>query len=91
MLDKDTQTTLNFIPKNDLKKFVKKAFQHILYLKMIMFVLFLVMLEYNFYTEQQLFWVTFVVLFNIAFIQNMVNNLNSFINSYDNHTKLKVE
>ena len=91
MLDKDTQTTLNFIPKNDLKKFVKKAFQHIFYLKMIMFVLFLVMLEYNFYTEQQLFWVTFVVLFNIAFIQNMVNNLSSFISSNDNHAKLKVD
>jgi hypothetical protein len=88
MLDNDTQTTLNIIPKNDLKKFLKKAFQHIFYLKIIMFLIFIILVDYKLYSEQQLFGVIFIILFNIAFVQNMMNNLSSLINT---ETKLKID
>lgn len=88
MLDNETQTTLNIIPKNDLKKFLKKAFQHIFYLKIIMFLIFIILVDYKFYSEQQLFGVIFIILFNIAFVQNMMNNLSSLINT---ETKLKLD
>ena len=55
--------------------FVNKANLHLYYLKIIMIVTILFLYEIKFYNNIQIFITTFIVLFNIAFTQNMINNL----------------
>ena len=81
-MDKETQTDfslsyMKYINKNDLKTFIIKALKHLYYLKLIMFFLILIFIEFKFFTQKQLFFVVFIILFNIAFIQNTIQNLKS--------------
>ena len=55
--------------------FVNKANLHLYYLKLIMIVTILFLYEIKFYNNIQIIITTFIVLFNIAFTQNMINNL----------------
>ena len=61
---------------NNIKEYKKKANRHIHYLKVLFFIVFIVLGEIDFYETQTQYAVTvFIVIFNIAFIQNMINNL----------------
>ena len=61
---------------NNIKEYKKKANRHIHYLKVLFFIVFIVLGEIDFYETQTQYAITvFIVIFNIAFIQNMINNL----------------
>ncbi len=65
--------------KNNLKKFRKDAFRHLKYLKVILFILMLYLYDNKYYDVTQ-FWITvFIILFQLAFVQNMLNNLQERI------------
>lgn len=57
----------------DLNKFIIKANKHLYYLKIIMF--FFIFYVAQFYNNIQIFILSFSIIFNIAFIQNMIFNL----------------
>jgi hypothetical protein len=81
-MDQETQTDfslscMKYINKNDLKTFISKALRHLYYLKIIMFFLVLIFIEFKFFTQKQLFIISFIILFNIAFTQNTIQNLKS--------------
>jgi hypothetical protein len=62
--------------KEYIKKYKKKANRHIYYLKVLLFVVFIVLGEINLYeTQTQYATTVFITIFNIAFTQNMLNNL----------------
>jgi hypothetical protein len=57
------------------KKFITKANLHVYYLKLIMIFIIFVLYETKFYNNIQTCVTSFIILFNIAFVQNMINNL----------------
>jgi hypothetical protein len=57
------------------KNFKKKAFKHIYYLKLIMFIFTAILYEFKIFSKVQLAILVFIILFNLAFIQNMLCNL----------------
>jgi len=57
------------------KTFITKANLHIYYLKIIMMFIIFFLYETKFYNNIQTFVTSFIILFNIAFTQNMINNL----------------
>ena len=57
-----------------LSTFKKKAQQHIYYLQMIMFAFMVILYEFKFVNQSQVLIIIFIILFNIAFTQNMLNN-----------------
>jgi len=62
----DNQTTMY--------NFKREAQRHINYLQVIMFITIIVMYESKFLNQLQTMVVIFIILFNIAFVQNMLNN-----------------
>jgi hypothetical protein len=64
-----------------LSTFKKKAQRHIYYLQMIMFAFMVILYEFKFVNQSQALIIIFIILFNIAFTQNMLNN---FIQSNQN-------
>ena len=61
--------------KKNLKNFKTKAQTHINYLKILMFILVVILNEMQTFTNQQLFYISFIIIFNIAFTQNLLNNV----------------
>lgn len=61
--------------KIELKNFKVKAQKHINYLKILMFVIVAILNEINSFTNQQLFYISFIIIFNIAFSQNLLNSV----------------
>jgi len=61
--------------KKELKNFKIKAQKHINYLKVLMFIIVVFLNEINKFTNQQLFYISFIIIFNIAFSQNLLNNV----------------
>jgi len=57
------------------KTFITKANLHIYYLKLIMIFTIFLLYETGFYNNTQTVVTSFIILFNIAFTQNMINNL----------------
>lgn len=57
-----------------INNFKSKAQKHIYYLQIIMFILISIMYEFKFLNQSQTMVVIFIILFNIAFVQNMLNN-----------------
>ena len=57
-----------------LSTFKKKAQQHIYYLQLIMFAFMVILYEFKFVNQSQALIIIFIILFNIAFTQNMLNN-----------------
>ena len=57
-----------------LSTFKKKAQQHIYYLQAIMFAFMVILYEFKFVNQSQALIIIFIILFNIAFTQNMLNN-----------------
>ena len=55
--------------------YISKANKHIYYLKFIMFIFLYFFYEYNFFNKINFSITCFLILFNIAFTQNMINNL----------------
>ena len=58
-----------------LKELLKKATRHSYYLKILMFVLMCILYEFELLNKFQSMIVVFIILFNIAFTQNMLNNI----------------
>ena len=58
-----------------LKELLKKAKRHIYYLKILMFVLMCILYEFELLNKFQSMIVVFIILFNISFTQNMLNNI----------------
>jgi hypothetical protein len=59
--------------KEHIENYKKKAYLHIYYLKWTMIFFTIVSKEIF---NQNIYIITFIVLFNIAFIKNMIDNLN---------------
>ena len=57
-----------------LSNFKKKAQKHIYYLQMIMCAFMVILYEFKFVNQSQALIIIFIILFNIAFTQNMLNN-----------------
>ena len=57
-----------------LTNFKKKEQQHIYYLQAIMFAFIVILYEFKFVNQSQALIIIFIILFNIAFTQNMLNN-----------------
>jgi hypothetical protein len=57
------------------KNFKNKANKHIYYLKIIMFIFTAILYEFEVFSKVQLAILVFIILFNLAFIQNMLCNL----------------
>lgn len=75
------------------KNFKIKGQKHIYYLEAIMFVIMAILYEFKFLSQLQSIIVIFIILFNIAFTQNMLNNL--ILDNTENHvivnTKKKID
>ena len=56
-------------------QFITKANLHLYYLKIIMLFIIFFLYEIKFYNNIQIIITSFIILFNIAFTQNMINNL----------------
>jgi hypothetical protein len=78
---------------NIYKNFKIKAQRHIYYLEAIMFLFMGILYEFKFLSQFQSIVVVFIVLFNIAFTQNMLNNLvcDNIENTLINNTKKKID
>ena len=61
--------------KKEIKNFKNKVNKHINYLKILMFIVIVYLSEINFFNGKQVFCVSFLLLFNIAFSQNIINNV----------------
>jgi hypothetical protein len=59
---------------DNIYNFKRKAQRHINYLQVIMFITIIIMYESKFLNQLQTMAVIFIILFNIAFVQNMLNN-----------------
>ena len=59
---------------DNINNFKRKAQRHINYLQVIRFITIVVMYESKFLNQLQTMAVIFIILFNIAFVQNMLNN-----------------
>lgn len=57
------------------KDFKNKATKHIYYLKITMFISTALLYELKVFSQLQLVILVFIILFNLAFIQNMLSNL----------------
>lgn len=64
-----------------INTFKRKAQKHINYLQIIMFITIIIMYESKFLNQGQTMVVIFIILFNIAFIQNMLNNFIEISNN----------
>jgi len=64
----------------DINLFILKANKHIYYLKIIMFVVVAILYEFKYYNNFQLGIFSFIILFNIAFTQNTINDIKIFLN-----------
>lgn len=78
---------------NIYKNFKIKAQRHIYYLEAIMILFMGILYEFKFLSQFQSIVVVFIVLFNIAFTQNMLNNLvcDNIENTLINNTKKKID
>ena len=78
---------------NIYKNFKFKAQRHIYYLEAIMILVMAILYEFRFLSQLQSIVVVFILLFNIAFTQNMLNNLvcDNIENLVINNTKKKIE
>jgi hypothetical protein len=70
--ERDVISNKNFI---FYKNYKIKAQKHIYYLQGIMFAIMATLYEFKFLSQLQSIIVIFIILFNIAFTQNMLNNL----------------
>jgi hypothetical protein len=61
---------------SNIVEYISKANNHIYYLKFIMFIFLCIFYEYNFFNKINFSITCFLILFNIAFTQNMINNLS---------------
>lgn len=66
-----------------------KAKRHIYYLKCIMFISVCFLWEFNIFKDKSFYITSFLILFNIAFIQNMLSNL--IIKNYIKESELILE
>lgn len=78
---------------NIYKNFKFKAQRHIYYLEAIMILFMAILYEFKFLSQLQSIVVVFIILFNIAFTQNMLNNLvyDNIENPLVNNTKKKID
>jgi hypothetical protein len=78
---------------NIYKNFKIKAQRHIYYLEAIMILFMGILYEFKFLSQFQSIVVVFIILFNIAFTQNMLNNLvcDNIENPLINNTKKKID
>ena len=72
---KNTNETLEISDENEMKIFKKKAQSHIKYLKILMFIIVIILNEMKIFTNYQLLYLSFIIIFNIAFSQNLLNNV----------------
>ena len=61
--------------KADLKNFKKNAQKHVHYLKILMFIIIIILSELKIFTNYQIIYISFIIIFNIAFSQNLLNNI----------------
>lgn len=61
--------------KNEMRIFKKKAQTHIKYLKFLMFIIVIILNELKIFTNYQILYLSFIIIFNIAFSQNLLNNI----------------
>jgi hypothetical protein len=61
--------------KNEMRIFKKKAQIHIKYLKFLMFIIVIILNELKIFTNYQILYLSFIIIFNIAFSQNLINNI----------------
>ena len=66
--------------KIEIKNFKNKANTHINYLKILMFISMIFLTEMNLFNNKQSICVSFLLLFNIAFSQNIINNIPKISN-----------
>jgi hypothetical protein len=78
-IKKDDSEILNEY-KTEIKKFKNKACKHINYLKLLMFITIIFLSDIKFFDTKQAFCTGFLILFNIAFSQNIINNFPKIIN-----------
>lgn len=64
---------------HNIKNFKTDAQKHIKYLQIILFICMLYLLDIKFFDHIQFCCVTFIILFQLAFTQNMLNNLSQRI------------
>jgi hypothetical protein len=78
---------------NIYKNFKFKAQRHIYYLEAIMILIMGILYEFKFLNHLQSIVIVFIILFNIAFTQNMLNNLvyDNIENPLINNTKKKID
>lgn len=55
--------------------FITKANLHLYYLKIIMILVIILLYEIKFYNNLQIIVTSFIIIFNITFTQNLINNL----------------
>lgn len=56
-------------------EFTNKAYQHLYYLKLIMIFVMFLLNVIEFYDTKQFFVTGFIIMFNIAFTQNLILNV----------------
>ena len=78
-IKKDNLEILNEY-KIEIRNFKNKANRHINYLKILMFITMIFLIEINFFNTKQSFCVSFLLLFNLAFSQNIINNVPKITN-----------
>ena len=61
--------------KIKIKNFKLKAKKHIGYLKSLMFIIVIILSEFKILTDYQILYISIIIIFNIAFTQNLLNNL----------------
>ena len=59
----------------NINEFINKAYIHLYYLKLLMVFLMCFLNVIEFYNTKQFFVTGFIILFNIAFIQNLILNI----------------
>ena len=71
----ENKEIINNKTNSNIINYTSKANKHIYYLKFIMFILLCIFYEYDFFNKTNFTITCFLILFNIAFTQNMINNL----------------
>ena len=61
--------------KIKIKNFKLKAKKHIGYLKSLMFIIVIILSEFKILTDYQILYISIIIIFNISFTQNLLNNL----------------
>ena len=64
---------------DNIQNFQFDAQKHLKYLKIILFIFMLYLLDIKFFDNMQFGCVSFIILFQLSFIQNMLNNLSQRI------------